>query len=297
MRKFILNTLGFLLFLTAVACALEGLLYFQMQDKRAHVLEDWPDLVGLDVDFLLIGNSRTAEHAITERVEQCGLKGYNIAYDGYSSEMGAHRLEYVLEHCAKTPQFAIVQMDRSFLSTQCEKTNFPMKDGVLRYFFLDQININRYFEGYKNWRQADAFIPLLRYKGYPLMFFKHLFGWDEWDRRPTKGFWTNEQRGGGFELGLGSGVNPAKTELCGIDSVCSAHGIRLIGVIPPTIEGLFAPPAGTLDSSPAERIWDLTRVFEERDAEYFYDHAHFNLKGAELYSDSIAHRLKQLIET
>lgn len=297
MRQFILKVLGFLLFLTGLAYALEGLLYVQMQDKRAHVLEDWPDLVGLDVDFLLIGNSRTAEHAITKRVEQCGLKGYNIAYDGYSSEMGAHRLEYVLEHCKVKPQFAIVQMDLSFLRDSCEKTNFPMKDGVLRYFFLDQINVNQYFEGYKNWRAADAYIPLLRYKGYPLMFFKHLVGWDRWNRRPEKGFWTNEQRGLGFELGLNSETNTVRIQLCGIDSICSAHGIRLIGVIPPTIEGLFLPPEAALDSSPAEDVWNLTNIFLGRDVDFFYDHAHFNFEGAEIYSDSLSLRLKKLIES
>ena len=172
-------------------------MYWQMDNRRAHVLEDWPDMHGLNSELVFLGNSRTAGHVVPEvACRGFDMNCYNLAYDGYTSQMGGYRLEYLLDHAANHPKAVVVQLDLSFCRGDGRQDNYVMKDGVLRYFFLDQIGINQYYRNYNNWRELDAFIPLLRYKGYPLIFFKHLLGWNRWDRREKNGFWhTNKEVG------------------------------------------------------------------------------------------------------
>jgi hypothetical protein len=266
-----------------------------MRDKRAHVLEDWPDLVGLNADFLLVGNSRTSQHAIPERIERFGLEGYNIAYDGYTASMGTNRLSFALEHAATKPRYVLVQLDLSFAPPDCNQTVFPMKDGMLRYFFLDQININSYFQEYSNWREADAFIPLLRYKGYPLMFFKHILGWNRWDKRKEKGYWDIPENENKFVLPRVEKSDSTQLNLCGIDSICTANNIQLIGIVPPSFSSVYSPSIAAIARSPLEIVWDLSDLFKNSEPKYFRDKAHLNTEGARIYSDTISNRLNELI--
>jgi hypothetical protein len=44
-------------------------------------------------------------------------------------------------------------------------------------------------------------------------------------------------------------------------------------------------------------VWDFSALFEGDDSLYFYDPAHFSLKGAEIYSDSLSLRFSQLLQS
>jgi hypothetical protein len=297
MGRFLLKLFLFGITAFAAAWAFEAVLYLQMQDRRAHVHEDWPDLRGLDADFVFVGNSRTAGHVIPKRIEQHGLKGYNIAYDGYTAQMGGYRLEYILDHTDHPPRYVFVQTDLSFIPGDGRMTHYPMKDGVLRYFLLDQIGINKYYRNFANWREADAFLPLLRYKGYPLIFVKHLLGWNRWDRRGEQGFWHKDKEVG-FALPPLDSAHREVISLCGLDSICEARGIQLIGVIPPSPQSRYRPSDLALNGLPSGMpVWDLSALFEGDDSLYFYDLAHFSLKGAEIYSDSLSLRFSQLLQS
>lgn len=290
MKSLLKKMVLFGMVLIFTGCALEALLFIRMKDRRAHVLEDWPDLKALKSDFVFLGNSRTAGHIIPRRIEQEGLNGYNIAYDGFTSQMGASRLDFLLKH-SKAPQYVFVQCDLSFISGNGRLTNFPMKDGMLRFFFLDQLGINKYFRPYDNWREADTYIPILRYKGYPLMFFKHLLGWNRWGRRGDLGFWHTD-KDVGFKLSDPLNAVQNELNLCGIDSICHAHDIQLIGLIPPSPKSIYRPSKDALKTLQSNiEIWDFSTLFGASEQEFFYDKAHFSLNGAEIYSDSIAVRL------
>ena len=90
-------------------------LHVRMQDRRAHILEDWPDMHSLEADLVFLGNSRTAEHLIpTVACEGLNQSCYNLAYDGYSVQMGAYRLDYLLRNGKRKPKFVALQVDLSF---------------------------------------------------------------------------------------------------------------------------------------------------------------------------------------
>lgn len=293
MKKLLSNLALFSMVLFAAAMLIEAGLFLQMKDKRAHVLEDWPDLNGVNADILVLGNSRTANHVIPDSLGS-EFSAYNLGYNGYRGEMGAHRLAYYLAHNTKPPQLILVQADCSFLGNRGKQANFLMKEGMLRYFFLDQIGINAYFSGYQNWRGADAFVPLLRYKGFPTMFLKHCFGWDRWDRRGRKGFWFEEQKVGQPAVAdMQLGCDDLSAVM--IDSISDASGIPWVGIIPPTPQGLDRPAQKWLDSIRVHRpVWDFSDLFQGPDTFYFYDHAHFNLEGARIYSSALKDSISQL---
>lgn len=276
---------------------LEAVMHWQMDNRRAHVLEDWPDMHGLNAELIFLGNSRTAGHVVPEVVCQGMDKNcYNLAYDGYTSQMGRYRLEYFLDHSATYPKAVVVQLDLSFCQGDGRQDNFPMKDGVLRYFFFDQIGINQFYRQYKNWRELDAFIPLIRYKGYPLIFFKHLLGWNRWDRREKKGFWHTD-KDVGFQMEDAPINKNVSISLSGIDSICQHSNIQLIGMIPPSPQSSYRPSNQKLDSlSRFMKIYDFSNLFAGLESEYFYDKAHFSLDGAILFSRALNDSLSSLIQ-
>lgn len=299
MTQLIKKAAIFLLAIFLAACAIEAYIFIRMKDKRAHVHEDWPDMHGLDADVIFLGNSRTAGHVIPKTVGQ-GLKAkfYNLGYDGYTSQMGAYRLEYLLEYAATKPKIVAVQFDTSFCTENGFQENFSMKDGVLRYFFLDQIGINRFYRNYNNWRELDAYLPLLRYKGYPLIFFKHLLGWNRWDRRSENGFWHTD-KSVGFQLDAPPNNRDNLTaSLSGIDSICIANGITLIAITPPSPSSSYRPSDAQIQSlSHRFNVWDYSDLFAESESSYFYDNAHFSQEGAQEYSHQLNNRFKELFAT
>lgn len=292
MKLLLKKMVFFAIVIVFTAGALEAWLFIRMKERRAHVLEDWPDLMALESDFVFLGNSRTAGHVIPKRIEQQGLRGYNIAYDGFTSHMGASRLDFLLTH-SNPPKYVFVQCDLSFISGNGRLKNFPMKDGMLRFFFLDQLGINQYFREYENWREADTYVPLLRYKGYPLMFVKHVLGWDRWNRKENLGFWHTDKEVG-FELKDPIDAVQDKLHLCGIDSICREHDIELIGLIPPSPQSIYRPKTSALQKLNSDfEIWDFSKLFATSEKEYFYDKAHFSFRGAQIYSDSISARFEK----
>lgn len=295
MKHFLLFLLKAGLVFLMMGFTLEVVLHLQMRDKRAHVLEDWEDLRGLNDEVWFIGDSRTSTHVQPLELEkQCGKSIYNLGYDGFRVKMGKERVEYALTHARTKPKYVVLQVDNSYIAQRRVQNNFPMKDGVLRYFFLDPLEINRHFKHYENWRQSDSFIPLLRYKGYPLMFTKHLLGWNRWDKRKQKGFWNN--------VGATSAPPTAQEEappkqlvLLGIDSLLDAHGIELIGFIPPSRKGFDTPPTSLLDSLMGNRnVWDFSLLLDSAESNVFRDSRHFSMEGVSIFTSHLAAELREL---
>ena len=297
MRRLILRMGLFVCVILIAGFGIEALIHSQMENKRAHLLEDWPDMHGLKENLLFLGNSRTAGHIIPDIACQSLAEScYNLAYHGYTSQMGGYRLEYFLEHASHPPEIVVVQLDLSFCQGDGRQDNFPMKDGVLRYFLFDQIGINQYYRHYNNWRELDAFIPLLRYKGYPLIFFKHLLGWNRWDRREKRGFWHTD-KDVGFQMEDAVSDKNVSLSLCGIDSICQHNDIQLIGMIPPSPQSSYRPSNQKLDSlSRILTILDFSDLFENHESEYFYDKAHFSLEGAKVFSRALNDSLSYLVQ-
>ena len=297
MRRLILKMGFFVCLLLIAGFGIETIMYWQMDNRRAHVLEDWPDMHGMNSELVFLGNSRTAGHVVPEvACRGFDMNCYNLAYDGYTSQMGGYRLEYLMDHAANQPKSVVVQLDLSFCRGDGRQDNYAMKDGVLRYFFLDQIGINQYYRNYNNWRELDAFIPLLRYKGYPLIFFKHLLGWNRWDRREKNGFWhTNKEVG--FQMEDAPNDKNVSLSLGGIDSICQHNNIQLIGMIPPSPQSSYRPSNRKLDSlSQFLKVLDFSDLFESHEPEYFYDKAHFSLDGAMLFSRALHDSLSCLVQ-
>lgn len=297
MRRLILRMGLFVCVILIAGFGIEALIHSQMENKRAHLLEDWPDMHGLKENLLFLGNSRTAGHIIPDIACQSLAEScYNLAYHGYTSQMGGYRLEYFLEHASHPPEIVVVQLDLSFCQGDGRQDNFPMKDGVLRYFLFDQIGINQYYRHYNNWRELDAFIPLLRYKGYPLIFFKHLLGWNRWDRREKRGFWHTD-KDVGFQMEDAVSDKNVSISLSGIDSICQHNNIQLIGMIPPSPQSSYRPSNQKLDSmSRFMKIYDFSDLFENHESEYFYDKAHFSLEGAKVFSRALNDSLSYLVQ-
>ena len=296
MQRFLHQAALFLLVCLLVGYAAEGILYVRMMDKRAHVHEDWPDLKGLDCDYWIVGDSRTTGHLIPSVVDSVtGMTGHNIAYSGYRMRMGLDRIRFAMEHAQEKPKWILFQSDLSYLAKSRIQDNYPMKDGVLRYFLFDQLGINTYYRRYENWRELDAWLPLLRYKGYPLIFAKHCLGWDRWDKRETKGYWRLD-RGVGFTASEKETRMDENLLLFDLLELQDQHGFKLLGFIPPSPGSRWQPPAKA--TSELERhfpIIDHTPLFAHAEAEYYHDRSHFSERGAQEYSALIGDELKLLV--
>ena len=269
-----------------------------MMDKRAHVHEDWPDLKGLDCDYWIVGDSRTTGHLIPSVLDSItGMSGHNIAYSDYRMRMGLDRVRFAMEHAQMKPKWVLFQSDLSYLAESRIQDNYPMKDGVLRYFLFDQLGINAHYRRYDNWRESDAWLPLLRYKGYPLIFAKHCLGWDRWDKRKTKGYWRLE-RGVGFTASDKETRIDEDLLLFDLLELQDLHGFKLLGFIPPS-PGSRWQPSAEADSELQRHfpVIDHTRIFAQAEAEYFHDHSHFSELGAQKYSALIGGELIQLLAT
>ena len=295
MTRFVTYLLKAGLLFLLLSFALEAVLHLQMRDKRAHVLEDWEDIRGLNDEVWFIGDSRTSTHVDPLEIEkQCGKSVYNLGYDGFRVKMGKERISYALTHARTKPKYLVLQVDNSYIAQRRVQSNFPMKDGMLRYFFLDPIQINQHFQDYDNWRQSDGYIPLLRYKGYPLIFAKHLLGWHKWDKRKQKGFW-NKAGAGSVPPSPHEAAPPEQLVLFGIDSMLDAHGIELIGYIPPSSQGLDSPPTALLDSlMDGREVWDFSLLLDSVEFNVFKDPRHFSMEGVTIFTSHLAARIKEL---
>lgn len=295
MQQIFKNLISLGIFAITFGLLIECFLYLQMTDRRAHVLEDWEDIIGLDEEVWFLGDSRTSTHINPVQIElKSNRSVYNLGYDGFRIGMGVKRVNFALHHAESPPKYIVVQSDISYIDTRRVQSNFPMKDGMLRYFWSNQIGINTLFSDYENWRGLDAWVPLLRYKGYPLMFFKHLLGWNRWDKRASKGYWNHIGSVGGF-VDSKPTAQPQQLTLMGLDSVAAHHNIQVIGLIPPSAGGQERPPLSLLDSlMPGELIWDFSFFLDDIDTNYFKDSKHFSPSGVELYSDSIASLVNNL---
>jgi len=284
------------LFLTAwviLGFLAEGALYLQMTDKRAHVHEDWPDLKGLDCDYWVVGDSRTTGHLIPSVIDSVtGMSGYNIAYSGYRMRMGMDRVRFAMEHAKSKPKWILVQSDLSYLAESRDQQNYPMKDGVLRYFLFDQLGINNYYRHYDNWRELDVWLPLLRYKGYPLIFAKHCLGWDRWDKRENLGYWRLD-RGVGFSASEHETGTDENLLLFDLLELQNQHDFQLLGFIPPSPGSRWQPSQAAITQLETHfPIVDHTSLFSHVESEYYHDRSHFSEKGAIEYSALIGKTLK-----
>lgn len=296
MRRFLHQAVLFLLACLLVGYAMEGVLFLRMEDKRAHVHEDWPDLKGLDCDYWIVGDSRTTGHLIPSAVDSVtGMTGHNIAYSGYRMRMGLDRIRFAMEHAKSKPKWILFQSDLSYLAESRIQDNYPMKDGVLRYFLFDQLGINAFYRRYENWRELDAWLPLLRYKGYPLIFAKHCLGWNRWDKRETKGYWRLE-RGVGFtasEMEIGLDENLLLFDLLDLQD---KHGFQVLGFIPPSPGSRWRPSAEEVTKLERQfKVIDNTALFALAEEEYYHDRSHFSERGAQEYSLLIGEELKRLV--
>ena len=292
MKRFFSQVALFVIISLACALMIEAFIYVQMHDRRAHIHEDWPDITNLDVDYLIVGDSRSSGHLMPSVIDSItGMKGYNIAYDGYRIKMGLSRLHYCLTNAATKPKYVLIQSDLSYMANSRLQSNFPMKDGVLRYFWLDQLGINQFYESYENWRPADAWIPLLRYKGYPLIFAKHLMGWNRWDKRPDQGYW-HLTRSVGYH---GDETQPKSTEKLNYFNLLDLQnefGFTTLGFIPPSPASHWRPEQSAVDSLKEQfEILDHSNLFQESESQYFYDKSHFSKNGAIEYSTIIGNEL------
>ena len=264
-----------------------------MMDKRAHIHEDWPDLKGLDCDYWIVGDSRTDGHLIPSVVDSVtGMNGYNIAYSGYRMRMGLDRIRFAMEHTQKKPKWILFQSDLSYLGESRIQDYYPMKDGVLRYFLFDQLGINAYYRRYDNWRELDAWVPLLRYKGYPLIFAKHCLGWDRWDKRQAKGYWRLE-RSVGFTASDKETRMDEDLLLFDLLELQDQHGFKLIGFIPPSPGSLWQPSNSQVATLKKKfPVVDHSTLFAGAESIYFHDKSHFSEQGAVEYSILIGNTLK-----
>ena len=60
MQQIFKNLISLGIFAITFGLLIECLLYLQMTDRRAHVLEDWEDIIGLDEEVWFLGDSRTS---------------------------------------------------------------------------------------------------------------------------------------------------------------------------------------------------------------------------------------------
>ncbi len=276
----------------------------------------WNELMQgkINADIIISGSSRATYHYDPRTIEAAtGLSAFNIGRVGTQTDVQVAVLRAYLEHNRK-PKLVIHNLDAFSFVTSRE-----IYDPALYVPYLRDNEIYRpLIEIDPNFAKS-RYLPLYGYVVEDMNFtwvsgLKALAG-----SSPKQDFylgfsprdekWTDDFRH--FKAGNPNGVKFA-IEPAGIKAleelidVCEKNGIPLVFVYSPEYRGMqemtnnraeiFAE-FHTLASKHHVTLWDYSGWNYDGDQDFFYNSQHLNAKGAALFSEDVANRLKDYFAT
>lgn len=308
MKKFLINTIKYLFFIYAFFLLFEVIIYQRIskKDNRYYVQFDWFDNVQHNSQILALGNSRTWVQLNPFIVADSLQKSCEIiACDGQDATLVYYKLKNYLLYNS-LPEILAIQFDANFFGMGCEM--YGSKNWSAGYF-LNRIEFGN-AKNYAGYKFYYHFMPLLGIdiKTRIKILKNQILGKDSlFEMR--RGYFPNDQNFQGawkttHQLNLGETRNPH------IDSIilfATQNNIKVILITPPYS---ITTTANSKDYSKQLKAnynqmclkynshldWiDLHNHPLNADSSNFYNHSHLNKKGSEIYSKTIASKLKFLL--
>ncbi len=251
---------------------------------------------GLDADVVFLGSSRVMNHFAPYVFDSVlAVNSYNLGMAGahFDDLLARYRL---YRQRNKSPELVLIGFDY-FSLIRNSGTNMNQF-----YPWFHDRSFRKAFFHARHFSIAERFLPLYRYKGTWMDF---VFERGDWALE--KGFLGLDKHYIGNMLGgssLGFSVNPeVEKDFQDLLDLIASDGARIVFVQTPMHEMALrdmknpVEMMGYYDSVSHQRgipLFDYARFSFSNDTSYFLNAQHLNRRGAEVFTDSLAHDLKSL---
>lgn len=189
MKRFIVkfsNFFGiFFILILLIAFCLEMIIKENIKGKQFMFHADWTSKVNENYQILFLGNSRVWAHINAELISnKTNSKAYNLTQNSKSIKFLWYKFQNYLKYNAP-PKDLFLQFDNKFISDLYKKP-WPEKENFLTYIYKNPLNLNELFQKEVGFTEFDTHIPIIRYYGYPSVFYSHITGKTNCDLQHTK---------------------------------------------------------------------------------------------------------------
>ncbi|MGV8827744.1 MAG: hypothetical protein ACWA6U_05425 [Breznakibacter sp.] len=315
MKKFLLKLLLFSIGLLLLLYSAQWIVDGGLRSLRNNdVYGDWNRIFAgeVDVDVVILGNSRAWIHINPDLITRVtGLSAYNLGVDGADITLQrAKWLSYFRNN--RAPKYVVQDIEIFEIDKGDELY------GKIEYLpYLDKEEVYGVVCEYDEMIPFERWIPLVKYRGFVKAIALGTYGFCFGEFTPLKsikkrGFHAADKKWDDYDVNFKQRlksdtiitkrfINPALVNLIRECKEAKIHLVfvhgpyyhELLQIIPQQQEFLDYFKQLALD--PDIEFWDFS-IMENLsyNRDYFYNATHLNRKGAAIYSDSIAHRLKWL---
>lgn len=299
MRKFILETIVFAVFIYAALLVLDVSYSHFVAKSGKPDTEVWNDLLhgGIDADVVALGNSRTLHHINPFVLDTVlGVNSFNLAMDGAPINYQIRKYNVYRRYNEK-PELIIQNID--FVSMHYKMG--MEKDPLLPFWWNSAIR--KEIMPYEPYPFPDKHIPFYRYHGYNLSSLIR-----QEIHESTKGFGGRDEEWDGTayrQIDTISFIPDPKTERMFDDflKLARSENINVVFVYTPMYIGATKKMTNleemhryyeTFANKYNIPVLDYTWMDICDDTAFFFNAMHLNIRGAEIFSDSLAHDIKKL---
>jgi hypothetical protein len=296
MRRFIIRLVGFGIILLLVALGLQLLIDLRIRGRSVTGHDTLDLTAGTYDELVFLGSSRCHTQFNPGLFEKAlNIHAANLGIDGHS-ELPIHilRLENYLARNAP-PKIAVLNFDPLITTGSFDSnSNFVGKEHFARYaFWTSAVNapIVKYFDF--NWFERNVpLYAILRYElftdcvtlPYDKAWKSHRYNFNDaqWDTLSQPVAQQAGMRRFFFDTSAPV-VGRITAQLASLDSLCQAHGIRLICVQTPIYEAVYDPVRFSYPAKICAKLgipfFDLNKDFLDDDVHNFYNIDHLNTTG------------------
>lgn len=198
MKKFAKKILLYTILLLGAAYVLEAYIDNELKHVYDDTYGDWNRIFNgeINADIIILGSSRAWVQYNTQLIEdETGLSCYNLGIDGASLTIQQTRWDSYIEH--NSPPKILIQDIDLLAYGSSNKQNIYQKHQYLPY--LKKNTISTHLSKLDPLIKYEAYIPLLKYRGYKEHVEDYLFSNKKHHQTKYKGFrgqekeWDNSQ--------------------------------------------------------------------------------------------------------
>lgn len=300
MRKFLINTVGFIFFLFAALFVTDSVCSKQLRNKGTLPYAVWNDIIEdkADANVLILGSSRAwSSYSPMVLDSILGCKSYNLGIDGSAFNRQLMRYEVWCHYYSK-PELIIQNID--YFSTLDWTTGYM--DYQFFPFFSNRTIRDKAFAS-ESFSFGQKYLPMYRYMSFGM---QKLFYTEEYPM--IRGYYGVEDEWNG------DNYRAIKTVKFSYDirtlrlfseslRIAREEGIRVVLVFAPIYTGVTTKLVNMdemydlfnhLSQEYDAPILDFTFDTMCSDTTLFYNATHLNKKGSELFCQKLAHAIDSL---
>lgn len=307
MKKYLLNTLLFVVVCLIFAFVLDTILSSRLRQNHNRIFANWNQIYNdtTDYDLVINGSSRAWVQYNPLIIDSTlHINSYNLGIDG--SPINRQIIKYQ-KYCDlhKTPKYLIQNID---LGTMAIRHGYE-REQFFPYFFYDR-DLIKDFDRYENFSFMEKNFPCYRYLGYKDVITEAIFHDNKYHYFDfiKKGYKGQDRKWDGFQLAKQDKVECA----CDTNAIkifedflnkVTLEGTKVIFVYAPVYHKVRAKMINEnqmyeMYDTIAHRfnipILDYNDIPICYDTTYFYNGTHLNKIGAEMFTTKLAHDIDSI---